>query len=73
LRLEGLERGVAGASVLAKANAVTLKVVDLGVNGQVSPGDVVVVPDAKLLHGTRNFCLRPAMTTEESEACIRAG
>ena len=71
--LEGLERGVAGASVLAKANAVTLQVVDLGVNGQVSPGDVVVVPDAKLLHGTRNFCLQPAMTAKESEACIRAG
>lgn len=71
--LEGLECGVAGASVLAKANGVTLRVVDMGVNAEISPGDVVVVSDAKLVNGTRNFCLQPAMTTEESEACIRAG
>jgi nicotinate-nucleotide--dimethylbenzimidazole phosphoribosyltransferase len=71
--LDGLERGVAGASVLAKANGVSLQVVDVGVNGQVSSGNVVVVSDAKLLNGTRNLCLQPAMTAEESEACIRAG
>jgi nicotinate-nucleotide--dimethylbenzimidazole phosphoribosyltransferase len=72
--LVGLERGIAGASVLAKANNVSLRVVDVGVVGVTNDNNVVYASPNKLQGGgTRNFCTGPAMTTEEVERCIRIG
>lgn len=73
--LVGLEREIAGASVLAKANNVRLRVIDVGVAGGASnDNNVVVVSPNKLQGGgTRNFCNEAAMTSEEVERCIRIG
>jgi len=72
--LVGLQRGVAGASVLAKANNVQLRVVDVGVVGD-EPflGPNVFSSTSKLAGGTKNFCKEPAMTVEETYRCIRVG
>ena len=71
--LEGLERGIAGASVLAKHNRVSMRVVDVGVCGDPYNGVIVVSCEAKLQGGTMNFCKGPAMTHAEVERCIRIG
>lgn len=73
--LVGLERGIAGASVLAKANNVSLRVVDVGVAGDDTKyNNIVHVSPHKLKGGgTANFCTGPAMTCEEVERCIRVG
>lgn len=70
--LAGLQSGVAGASVLAKDNA-TLSVVDVGVVGDSFRGSTVNSAHHKLATGTKNFCLQPAMTTEEMDRCLRMG
>jgi len=71
----GLQRRIAGASVLAKANHVSLHVIDVGVNSPTNETfcDVVHVSDRKLVRGTKNFCVQAAMTAEETEGCIQAG
>ena len=72
--LVGLERGIAGASVLARANNVSLRVVDVGVVGVPNSNNIVYASPNKLQRGgTRNFCTEPAMNTEEVERCIRIG
>jgi nicotinate-nucleotide--dimethylbenzimidazole phosphoribosyltransferase len=72
--LVGLERGIAGASVLAKSNDVSLRVVDVGVAGVTSyDNEVVYASNKKLQGGTRNMCFEPAMTSEEVEKAIRVG
>jgi nicotinate-nucleotide--dimethylbenzimidazole phosphoribosyltransferase len=75
--LVGLHRGVAGASMLAKANDVQLRVVDVGVIlGNDDPfrlSQYVVSSPNKLQGGTRNFCLEPAMSAEECDLCMKTG
>ena len=72
--LEGLRREVAGASVLAKANDIHLRVVDVGVIGEASKdNEFVVTSETKLLGGTGNFCIQPAMSAEECDRCIDNG
>lgn len=74
--LDGLERGISGASVLAKQNGVShIRVVDVGVVGE-SYSDtnrVVVSASGKLHGGTRNFCSGPAMMVQEAERCVQIG
>ena len=71
--LLGLEREVAGASVLAKTNGVKLKVIDVGVAGGPMDGKVILSCPDKLPDGTRNFCKEAAMTAEECARCIKIG
>jgi nicotinate-nucleotide--dimethylbenzimidazole phosphoribosyltransferase len=74
--LIGLERGIAGASVLAQQNGVRhLRVVDVGVIGDLFPetNTVVTSSSRKLPHGTRNFCSGDAMTTSEVNRCVQIG
>lgn len=77
--LDGLKRGVAGASVLARANKVHLKVIDLGVlDAKPLPEnnhsiDGVAVSKYKLPNGTRNACQCAAMTLEETNGCMQEG
>ncbi|CAJ1957496.1 unnamed protein product [Cylindrotheca closterium] len=76
--LLGLHREVAGASVLAKGNNVDLRVVDVGVilgddQGPFENSSVVKVSSRKLLHGTQNFCVEPAMSEAECERCMIVG
>lgn len=73
--LEGLERGIAGASVFAKANHINLRVIDLGVCGEpVGDGSGVVFTSAnKLPFGTCNACIESAMTVEQTQIMIQEG
>jgi nicotinate-nucleotide--dimethylbenzimidazole phosphoribosyltransferase len=71
--LQGLERGIAGASVLARQNQVMLRVVDVGVVGDPFMGPIVTSSNDKLLNGTKNFCKESAMEKSEVERCIAAG
>lgn len=71
--LSGLQGGMAGASVLAKANGATLSVVDVGIVGGPFDGPNVVSAEGKLVNGTKNFCLEAAMTTEEMNRCVQMG
>lgn len=71
--LAGLERGIAGASVLARQNGALLSVYDVGVVGEPFKGKVVSSSVNKLVGGTRNFCKGAAMSSEELERCIRIG
>lgn len=75
--VEGLEHGVAGASVLAKSNGASLRVVDIGLagdNGDTNwSGHTVTSSVHKIIGGTKNFCSSVAMTGEEVDRCILAG
>ena len=75
--VEGLDHGIAGASVLAKSNNVALRVVDIGlVDGPTEyewSGKVVHTSDCKIKGGTKNFCTGDAMTEEQVKQCMLAG
>ncbi|KAL7529255.1 hypothetical protein ACHAXR_002873 [Thalassiosira sp. AJA248-18] len=75
--LEGLDHGIAGASVLAKCNGVALRVVDIGLADGPTEYEwskkVVHSSDSKVKGGTKNFCKGDAMTEEEVEQCLQAG
>lgn len=74
--LAGLQKGVAGASVLARnSNVSSLVVVDVGVAGDEVwiEGPVVTSSKHKLKGGTQNFCLQDAMSVEETDRCIQIG
>jgi nicotinate-nucleotide--dimethylbenzimidazole phosphoribosyltransferase len=83
--LQGLQRGIAGASILAKEHQVMLRVVDVGVaykrEGDESEQTLLYDKASgtvrsslqKLVGGTRNLCTHAAMTLEECERCIQMG
>jgi nicotinate-nucleotide--dimethylbenzimidazole phosphoribosyltransferase len=71
--LKGLAIGSAGASVLAAANDVNLRVVDVGVVGDTIEVGIVKEGSFKLQGGTRNSCKEAAMTAEEMERLLCAG
>ena len=72
--LEGLSTGLAGASVLAKRNNATLRVIDIGLAVDVEwPRGVISSSPFKISGGTNNFCKGNAMTAEEVDRCILAG
>lgn len=75
--LEGLDRGIAGASVLAKCNGVALRVIDVGIaDGAVEcdwSNNTVRTSDNKLKDGTKSFCQGCAMTEEEVKQCLESG
>ena len=72
--LKGLDMGIAGASILANANNVKLRVVDMGVVGASEfNGGVVIRSSYRLKDGTRNSCRADAMTAEEVELLLAAG
>ena len=64
-------RGGAGVNVLARHAGVEVKVVDIGVAGDFGP-----LPDLiqkKVMSGTRNFLVEPAMSYTQAEQSIMAG
>jgi nicotinate-nucleotide--dimethylbenzimidazole phosphoribosyltransferase len=64
-------QGGAAINVFAKQNAMTLLVVDSGVNHQFETHENLL--DAKVGMGTRNFLNEPAMTSESCELAIKRG
>lgn len=85
--LEGLDAGIGGASVLARTNGAILRVVDVGLAmppnttdddaSSTWSRDSVVRRPANgafgVYGGTKNFCVRDAMTGIDVENCMRIG
>jgi len=75
--LEGLDHGIAGASVLSKCNDVSLRVIDVGLADGAChyewSGNVVHSSRYKIRGGTKNFCKGSAMTEEQVGNCLLAG
>jgi len=70
--LQALDRGFAGASVLAEQNGVRIKTIDVGVvtaivsgNDDVNWQGHVTSDRFKIAEGTKNFCKASAMSKEE--------
>jgi len=64
-------RGGAAINVLARAGGIDVRVVDAGVDADLS--DRAELIHAKVVRGTANFAVRPAMTRLEAEACLVKG
>ncbi len=61
-----------GINILCKSNNVRLVLVDVGIDGQISPdADVInrkIMPD-----GTKNFAIQPAMSLDEAKKAMSVG
>jgi nicotinate-nucleotide--dimethylbenzimidazole phosphoribosyltransferase len=70
-----LDRGIAGASVLARANGAILRVVDVGLADPPPEwvGGVVRSSAGGVRGGTGNFCAGDAMTPDEVDRCVQIG
>lgn len=64
-------RGGAAINCLARAGGIDLKVVDVGVAGDLPSTDGLI--PRRVARGTRNFCAGPAMTLDEVLAAIGVG
>ena len=64
-------RGGAAINVLARAEGIEVRVVDAGVDADLS--DRAELIHAKVMRGTANFAVGPAMTRVEAEACLARG
>lgn len=64
-------RGGAAINVLARHGGIEVKIVDAGVDADLD--DRVGLIHLKLMRGTANFSLGPAMTRVEAERCVVAG
>lgn len=77
--LEALDHGIAGASVLARCNDVTLRVIDVGLADNPGPldydwsGKTVRLAVSTIKGGTNNFCTGNALTDEQVHMCIEVG
>jgi nicotinate-nucleotide--dimethylbenzimidazole phosphoribosyltransferase len=65
--------GGAGINVLARHAGADVVVVDIGVDGDFGDLGRSNLVSRKVVSGTRNMRIGPAMTREEAEACISAG
>lgn len=64
-------RGGAAISVLSRIHGIELKVVDVGVNGDL--GGMAGILHRKIAHGTRNFALEPAMLPTDGIRALEVG
>lgn len=75
--LEGLDKGMAGASVLARQNKVRVRVIDMGLADGLTQyewsNEIVRSSESRVMGGTQNFCIDNAMSIDEVEQCILAG
>ncbi len=63
--------GGAAINVLARAGGIEVRVVDAGVDADLSDRKELI--HAKAMRATANFAVGPAMTRGEAEACVAAG
>ena len=72
--VQGFAHGVAGINVLAKQAGANVKVVDMGVAGNLSAlaasGDIL---DRKIAAGTNDFSTGPAMSRQQAISALEAG
>ena len=64
-------RGGAAINVLGRAGGIEVRVIDAGVDADLS--DRAELIHAKVVRGTSNFAVGPAMTRLEAEACLAKG
>jgi nicotinate-nucleotide--dimethylbenzimidazole phosphoribosyltransferase len=64
-------RGGAGVNVLARHAGVDVRVVDIGVDYEF--GAVPGLLDRKIMNGTRNLAVEPAMTRSQAERALMVG
>ena len=64
-------RGGAAINVLARCGEIEVRVVDAGVDADLSDRRELI--HAKVVRGTANFAVGPAMTRAEAEACVVTG
>lgn len=64
-------RGGAAINVLGRAGGIDVRVVDAGVDADLS--DRAELIHAKVVRGTANFAIGPAMTLDEAETCLVTG
>lgn len=64
-------RGGAAINVLARNGGIDVKIVDAGVDADLTDRDGLI--HLKIIRGTSNFVLGPAMTRAEAEQCVVAG
>ncbi len=64
-------RGGAAINVLARVGGIEVQVVDAGVDADLS--DRAGLIQAKVMRGTANFAVGPAMTREEAQVCLATG
>jgi nicotinate-nucleotide--dimethylbenzimidazole phosphoribosyltransferase len=69
--VENFLRGGAGINVLARQAGARIVFVDMGVASDLKPSPQLVV--RKIGYGTKNMCLGPAMTKEQSVKAFEAG
>ncbi len=72
--IRGFVNGVAGINVLAKQAGANVKIVDMGVAGDLSTienGEEII--DRKIAAGTNDFSTGPAMTLQQAISALEAG
>lgn len=70
MQLVNMGKGVAGISVLSRYSGADLKLVDIGVKGQLDYG---TIENRKIRNGTGNIAKGPALTRQEAEQAITTG
>ena len=60
--------GGAAINVLCRHRGIDMRIVDMGVNADLDPHPDLI--NRKILRGTRNFALEPAMTRAEASTWI---
>ncbi len=69
--MKNFERGGAAINVIARANAIDVEVVDVGVDADLSA--LSGIRHAKVRQGSRNFAIEPAMTEAELADALAVG
>jgi nicotinate-nucleotide--dimethylbenzimidazole phosphoribosyltransferase len=69
--VENFLAGGAAINVFAQQNGCALQIIDAGVAHDFGIRERLL--DRKVAHGTRNFALEPAMTTQQCEQALRHG
>lgn len=67
---ESMARDITGVSILAKHTNTDIKIVDIGLNGELDNPKVI---NRKIANGTKNFTKEPAMSYEEAIRSIEVG
>ena len=72
--VRGFVNGFAGINVLARQAGATVKIVDMGVAGELgSLAEGGVIIDRKIAPGTANFAAGPAMSRDQAIQALEAG
>lgn len=67
---ETMLKGISGVAVLAKHAGASLKIVDIGLNGEIKSSDII---NKKIKYGTSNFARGPSMSRSEAINVIEIG